>query len=125
MDYLNSKSIIKKFILIINGKNCEKIFEDLNNNNYLNSFESCCLLTTNKKYDYLSNKYTKTINIYKTKKDLIQYIKDYDNIGLINSVKLVNFKKYSDTYRKFHEKIASFYGNLTPDLYIWIFNIVI
>ena len=117
MDYLNSKSIIKKFILIINGKNCEKIFEDLNNNNYLNSFESCCLLTTNKKYDYLSNKYTKTINIYKTKKDLIQYIKDYDNIGLINSVKLVNFKKYSDTYRKFHEKISSFYGNLAPDLY--------
>ena len=125
MDYLNSKSIIKYFILIVNGKNCEKIFENLNNKNYLNLFESCCLLTTNKKYDYLSNKYTKAINIYKTKKDLIQYIKDYDNIKLIYSVKLVNYKKYSDTYHKFYEKISSFYGDFSPDQYgysISLFN---
>ena len=112
MDYLNSKTIIKNFIFIIDGKNCVKILEDLNNQNYLNSFASCCLLTTNKKYDYLSSKYTKEIKIFKTKKELIEYIKNYDNIGLINSIKLVNFKKYSDTYRKFHEKMALYYGTL-------------
>lgn len=117
MEYLNSISKIKNFIFIINGKNCDKIFEYLNNHNYLNKFESCCLITTNKKYDDLSNKYAKPINIFKTKKELIQYIRDYDNIELVNSIKLVTFKKYSDTYYKFHQKIASFYGDLNPHLY--------
>ena len=117
MEYLNSISKIKNFIFIINGKNCDKIFEYLNNHSYLNMFESCCLITTNKKYDDLSNKYSKPINIFKTKKELIQYIINYDNIELVNSTKLVSFKKYSDTYYKFHQKIASFYGDLNPHLY--------
>ena len=80
-------------------------------------FESCCLITTNKKYDDLSNKYAKPINIFKTKKESIQYIRNYDNIELVDSIKLVSFKKYSDTYYKFHQKIASFYGDLNPHLY--------
>ena len=117
MEYLNSISKIKNFIFIINGKNCDKIFEYLNNHSYLNMFESCCLITTNKKYDDLSNKYTKPINIFKTKKESIQYIRNYDNIELVDSIKLVSFKKYSDTYYKFHQKIASFYGDLNPHLY--------
>ena len=117
MEYLNSISKIKNFIFIINGKNCDKIFEYLNNHSYLNMFESCCLITTNKKYDDLSNKYAKPINIFKTKKESIQYIRNYDNIELVDSIKLVSFKKYSDTYYKFHQKIASFYGDLNPHLY--------
>jgi hypothetical protein len=117
MEYLNSISKIKNFIFIINGKNCDKIFEYLNNHSYLNMFESCCLITTNKKYDDLSNKYAKPINIFKTKKESIQYIRNYDNIELVDSIKLISFKKYSDTYYKFHQKIASFYGDLNPHLY--------
>ena len=117
MEYLDSISKIKNFIFIINGKNCEKIFEYLNSHNYLSMFESCCLITTNKKYDDLSNKYSKPINIFKTKKELIQYIRNYKNIELVDSTKLVTFKKYSDTYYKFHQKIASFYGNLNHNLY--------
>ena len=117
MEYLDSISKIKNFIFIINGKNCDKIFEYLNSHNYLSMFESCCLITTNKKYDDLSNKYSKTINIFKTKKELIQYIRNYKNIELVESIKLVTFKKYSDTYYKFHRVIASFYGNLNPNLY--------
>ena len=117
INYLNSIAKIKNFILIVNGKNCEKIFEDLNNENYLNSFASCCLITTNKKYDYLSSKYNKEIKIFKTKKDIIQFIKNHDNIEIVKSTRLVSYKKYSDSYYKFHEKISSFYGNLTFDLY--------
>ena len=117
INYINSISKIKIFILIVNGKNCEKIFEDLNNHNYLNSFDSCCLLTTNKKYDYLSNKYDKEIKIFKTKKEIIQFIKNHDKIEIIKNTKVVSYKKYSDSYYEFHKTISSFYGNLSFNFY--------
>ena len=125
LDYLlgllKKKNSIKQFILLIPGKYCEKIIKHLNDKNYLNEFGSCIILTKNTKFNDLKNQYNIIKGIFKTKKEVIKYINEYDNqYGIYSTVKLINVKKYFDSYKSFHETLSSFYGesfNQTADLY--------
>jgi hypothetical protein len=89
----------------------------LNNNNYLNLFHSCCIYTQNQKYNYLQAKYKIIKGFYKTKKEINNYIIKCPNLGIFPSIKLLNFKKYSDRYFNFHKIISSQYGTLTGNMY--------
>ncbi len=125
LDYLlgllKKKNSIKQFILLIPGKYCEKIIKHLNDKNYLNEFGSCIILTKNTKFNDLKNQYNIIKGIFKTKKEVIKYINEYDNpYGIYSTIKLINVKKYFDSYKSFHETLSSFYGesfNQTADLY--------
>ena len=117
MNYLKLKNWEKKFILLLAGQFCEKILEHLNNNNCLNLFYSCCIYTQNQKYNYLQAKYNIIKGIFKTKKEINNYITKIPNLGIFPSIKLLNFKKYSDRYFSFHKIISAQYGNLTGNLY--------
>ena len=117
MNYLQSKNCHKKFILLIAGQYSEKVLDYLNNNNYLNLFHSCLIYTQNKKYHSLQNKYNLIKGFYGSKKEINNYIIKLPNLGIFPSIKLLNFKKYSDRYYNFHKIISSHYGSLTQNLY--------
>ena len=117
MDYLKAKNCKNKFILLIAGQFCESILDYLNNNNFLNLFHSCCIYTQNQKYYYLQNKYNIIKGFFKTKKEINNYIIKCPNLGIFPSIKLLNFKKYSDRYFNFHKIISSQYGTLTGNMY--------
>ena len=117
MDYLKAKNCQKKFILLIAGQFCENILDYLNNKNLLNLFYSCCIYTQNQKYYYLQNKYNIIKGFFKTKKEINNYIINLPNLGIFSSIKLLNFKKYSDRYFNFHKIISSQYGTLTGNMY--------
>ena len=121
LDLLKNKNSIKQFILLIPGKYCEKILKFLNDKNYLNEFGSCIIFTKNTKFNDLKNQYNIIKGILKSKKEVIKYINEYNNpYGIYSTIKLINIKKYNDSYKSFHATLSSFYGesfNQTPDLY--------
>ena len=80
-------------------------------------FYSCCIYTQNQKYYYLQNKYNIIKGFFKTKKEINNYIINLPNLGIFSSIKLLNFKKYSDRYFNFHKIISSQYGTLTGNMY--------
>ena len=116
---------LKKFILLIQGQCCEKIIKYLEENNYLNDFGSCIIFTKNDKFNYLKNNYNIIKGIFKSKKEIINYISNYINEeGLYHTFKVINLKKYFDYYFEFHKIISSFYGQLSQDLYDTQINIL-
>ena len=117
MNYLKSQNCQKKFILLVAGQYSEKTLDYLNNNNFLNLFYSCCIYTQNNKYNFLQNKYSLIKGFFGSKKEINNYIINCPNLGIFHSVKLLNFKKYSDRYFSFHQIISSQYGTLTGNLY--------
>ncbi len=117
MNYLKSQKCQKKFILLIAGQYSEKTLDYLNNNNFLNLFYSCCIYMQNMKYSFLQNKYSLIKGLFSSKKEINNYIINCPNLGIFPSVKLLNFKKYSDRYFNFHQIISSQYGTLTGNLY--------
>ena len=124
LKYLKSKNCQKKFILIITGQYCENILNYLKNNYYLDIFYSCCIYTQNQKYNYLQLQYNIIKGFYKTKKQICNYIINCPNLGLFPSIKLLNFKKYSDRYYNFHKIISSQYGTLNGNIYNTAINIL-
>ena len=109
---------LKKFILLLQGQCCEKILKDLNQKNYLNKFGSCIIFTKNDKFNDLKNNYNIIKGIFKTKKEIINYINNYPNEeGIYITFKVINFKKYFDYYYEFHKNLSKFYGQLSQDLY--------
>ena len=121
MEILNDKNEIKKFIFITSGKYCEKVLKFLNDKNYLNKLGSFVIFTKNDKFNNLKNQYNQIKGIFKTKKELIKYINEYNNPhGIFFTIKLINITKYNESYRSFHETLSSFYGESfgqTADLY--------
>ena len=117
LKFLKLKNCQKKFILLIAGQYSEKLLDYLHNNNYLNLFHSCCIYTKSQKYNFLQAKYNFIKGFFKTKKDINNYIINCPNLGIFPSIKLLNFKKYSDRYFNFHKIISSQYGTLNGNLY--------
>ena len=116
---------LNKFILLLSGQCCEKILKILNDNNYLNDFNSCIIFTKNDKYNNLMNKYNKIKGIFKTKKEINKFFNDNSNQeSPYLSYKVINFKKYFDYYFEFHKTISSFYGQLSQNLYESQINIL-
>ena len=125
LNCIKKDNALKKFILLLQGQCCEKIINYLNQNNYLNEFGSSIIFTKNDKYDYLKDNYAIIKGIFKTKKQIIDYINHYTNQdGLYFTFKVINIKKYFDYYQEFHKTISSFYGQLSHDLYYSKINIL-
>ncbi len=117
LNYLKLKKCQNKFILLIAGQYSEKLLDYLHNNNYLYLFHSCCIYTKSQKYNFLQGKYNFIKGFFKTKKDINNYVINCPNLGIFPSIKLLNFKKYSDRYFNFHKIISSQYGTLNGNLY--------
>lgn len=124
LKHLKSKNCQKKFILIITGQYCENILNYLKNNYYLDIFHSCCIYTQNQKYNYLQSQFNIIKGFFKTKKEICNYIINCPNLGIFPSIKLLNFKKYSDRYYNFHKIISSQYGILNGNIYNSAINIL-
>lgn len=124
LKHLKSKNCQKKFILIITGQYCENILNYLKNNYYLDIFHSCCIYTQNQKYNYLQSQFNIIKGFFKTKKEICNYIINSPNLGIFPSIKLLNFKKYSDRYYNFHKIISSQYGTLNGNIYNSAINIL-
>ena len=120
-----NKNELNKFILLISGQCCEKILKFLNDNNYLNDFISCIIYTKNDKYNNLMNNYNIIKGIFKTKKEIIKYFNNNSNQPTpYFTYTLINLKKYFDYYFEFHQRISSFYGQLSPNLFESKINII-
>ena len=114
-----------KFILLLSGNNIKEILDHLVQKNYLNSIGRCIIYSKDDKYKDLTIKYNKIEGVFKTKKGIIKYINNYNNPeGKYFTFKLINLTKYSDYYYKFHQKLSSFYGQLSENLYDIKINIL-
>ena len=109
-----------EFNLIVTGSKCEAIMNYLKNNKMFdNCIKNICVYCMHpENYQHLK-KYGKINDIYKTKKDVANFIKknSKEDISPFPLIKLLTYEEYVERDKERHVKISEFYGNLDKQTY--------
>ena len=110
-----------KFNIITTGSKCEQIIKFLNENQeFKNYILKVCVYCMNlEKWSVLKDKYEIVYGVYRTQKDVINFINNFSSkeIKPFPFTKLVTYYDYKNKYKDRHIKISQFYGDLTLDSY--------
>ena len=111
------------FNLITTGSKCENIILFINEDK---TFKECikniCIYCKNKeKWSSLKNKYSEIVRgVYDRNNDIItNFIEKFSSkdIKAYPIKRLIDYNNYNKYYKTRHKKIASYYGELNPELY--------
>ena len=110
------------FNLIVTGKTCEKIMNNLIKNKQENCFKHVCIFCrVIEQYKDLKTKYNKIEGIYNTKRNVINnFIKKYvdQNIRPFPVVRFITYEEYQNEYFYSHLLISSYYGHTSQQSYL-------
>ena len=108
------------FNLIVTGSQFEKVMNNLislKSDKYISYICIYCLKIN--KYSHYMKKYKKIKGIYKSQKDVINFINQYSNqyIQPFPYTKLLSFHDYKYKYFQRHQKISTYYGDFTKETF--------
>ena len=110
------------FNLIVTGKTCEKIMDNLIKNKQEKCFQHICIFCRDiEQYKDLKIKYNKIEGIYNTKRNIIKsFIKKYSNQNIkpFPVVKFITYEEYQNEYFYSHLLISLYYGHTSQQSYL-------